>query len=279
MIGVDSRGRLIDLGMAGARDNLGDIRQSILTASRNIQRVLSLRPADLFISQGATGQFTSTRLHFNSRKVHELCDDLESLWFVLLFECLHFVKHNKPKNLDMPTIYTFDGSVWSRNDYPGLGKWDLYHRGPLMPRVLEFDSKPFTALIRRIYRLFESLGDYCSEQDGGETPSDSEMEDFRKLENCKEIERLFEEALSSKEWPTDCDKVEDQYPPVVEMTPRQMDIIAMSYVNRPVAHPGVLPAGKRKREEEDDAPVSGEVAKRPKISPPWWKRVWTMFMG
>ena len=269
MISVDGRGRLIDLGMAGARDNLGGIRRSIRMASHNVQWVLSFRSADLFISQGTTGQFASTQLFFNSRKVHELCDDLESLWFVLLFECLHFVKHNKPEDMDMPTIYTFDGSERSRNDYPGLGKWDLYRSGLLMPRVLKFDSKPFTTLIRQIYRLFRSFHRYCEAQDMKEASEVSVGEDAGKLKSCAEIERLLGEALNSKGWPTDCDKVEDQYPPVVEMTVEQMDIIAMSYVNRPIARPGVLPAGKRKREEEGDPPVSSEVTKRPKISPPW----------
>ena len=218
----------------------------------------------------------STRLLSTPGKVHELCDDLESLWFVLLFEGLHFVKHNNPSGIKMGTIFDHvDVSLTTGTHTGGLGKHHLYtSSGNLMTRILEFDSKPFTTLIRKIYRLFKSLDAYYMAQDDDETPSDPVKENVRKLESCAEIERLLEEALKSEEWPVSCDKVQDQYPPTRRLTPQQKETVALSYANRSLASSSAPSGGKRKREEEDDPPAFNET-KRPKISLPLWKRIWS----
>ena len=219
----------------------------------------------------------STRLLSAPGKVHELCDDLESLWFVLLFEGLHFVKHNNPRGIKMATIFDhFDVSLTTGTHTGGLGKRDLYsNNGVLMTKVLEFDSKPFTALVRQIYRLFKSLNAYYMAQDEEETPSDSVKENARKLESCAEIERLLEEALKSDEWPASCDKVQDQYPPTRRLTPQQKETVGLSYANRSLAHSTGAPSGgKRKRDEEDDPQIFDET-KRPKIGLPLWQRIWS----
>ena len=82
-------------------------------------------------------------------KAHELCDNLESLWFVLLFEGLHFVQHNSPSDIDM--AYIFDHvnvSPKTETHKGGMGKILLYsHQKILVNEGLEFDSKPFTTLI------------------------------------------------------------------------------------------------------------------------------------
>ena len=39
--------------------------------------------------------------------IHELCDGLESFWFVLLFEGLHFVKHHKLSGIWMAIVFDY----------------------------------------------------------------------------------------------------------------------------------------------------------------------------
>ena len=147
-----------------------------------------------------------------------------------------------------------------------------------MTEGLEFDSKPFTTLIRRLYLLFRSLRKHYKAQDRKKTPKNIVKEEVRKLENCAEIERLLKVALNTRGWPVVCDKVKDQYPSTTILTDRQKDALSTSYVNRSVGPSGMSSGVKRKREEEDAPPVFTEV-KRPKISPPLWKRIWTMFTG
>lgn len=153
---------------------------------------------------------TQLQLLSSPGKVHELCDDLESLWFVLLFESLHFLKHNKPIEIDLDTIFDYVSIMTGLHS--GLGKRDMYScSGPLMTKQLQFDSKPFTALVRQIYQLFESLCEHYRAQAHKETPRKPVKQDVKKLENCEAIKRLLEEALDSDEWQVSCDKAEDQY--------------------------------------------------------------------
>ena len=218
----------------------------------------------------------STRLLSTPGKVHELRDDLESLWFVLLFEGLHFVKHNKPSGIKMASIFDHvDVSLTTGTHTGGLGKHHLYtSSGNLMTKVLEFESKPFTTLTRQIYRLFKSLNAYYMAQDDEAMPSDPVKGNVRKLESCAEIQRLLKVALDSEEWPASCDKVQDQYPPSRRLTSHQKETVALSYANCSLASFGAPSIGKRKREEEDDPQVFNDI-KRPKISPPLWKRIWS----
>ena len=204
--------------------------------------------------------------------MHELCDDLESFWFVLLFEGLHFVKHNEA-SIDMATIFDQASvSPITGNHTGGLGKHTLYTSDvDLMTNTLEFGSKPFTTLARNMYLRFRSLDAYYMAQDDRETPSDFLQENFRRLGSCADITKLFEEALSSEGWPESCDKVQDQYPPIRHLTPKQKDTIALSYVNCSLP-PSSEPL-KRKREEEDGLQVPD--TKRAKTGPPLWKRIWS----
>ena len=195
----------------------------------------------------------STRLLSKPGKVHELWDDLESLWFVLLFEGLHFAKHNKPSGINMAGIFDqADVSLTTRTHTGGLWKRHLYFgMYCIMNEDLEFESKPFTTLIRRIYRMFESLEDYYRAKDREIMPNDFDQKNFKKLQNCVEMERLLTEALDSEDWPEVCDKVKDQYPPTRNLTFEQKDTVAAGYVN--ILSPDVNEPSKRKREEEDDA--------------------------
>ena len=192
----------------------------------------------------------STRLLGVQGKVHELSDDLESHFFVLLFEGLHFVAHNKPYGIFMQELFdqaTVDPETG--NHCGGQGKVYLYSSMfDLMNRRLEFTSKPFTTLIRGLYLLFASLHRYHGAKDFKIAPYEFDVENVEKLKGFVGVAALFDVALKSKEWPTECDKALDQYSPSNRLKQEQRGTVALSYVNR-----SLMPApssGKRKREPE-----------------------------
>ena len=186
----------------------------------------------------------STQLLSTPGKIHDLSDDLESHFFVILYNALHFVKHNKPSGLDMKHI--FDQSTISLKTGAhrgGAGKVFMYAKG----FHVEFTSKPFTVLILALFRLFMTLQDYHNAKARGYDPPPALIEDVKKLDDCAEIKRLFAEALKSKEWREECDKVEDQYPPIGNLTSEQKGAIALSFYN---SDPRTgSSTGKRKRGE------------------------------
>jgi hypothetical protein len=176
----------------------------------------------------------STQLLTTQEKNHELCDYLESLWFVILYQGLHFVKHNAPLCIDMELIFD-QIHVCNRTGAltGGVGKRHLYSSDEVpITKRLKFESKPFTTLIGRIYWLFYALEDYYRPKDRRRESEGFITEDIGKLENCAELKRLLEEALGSEEWPESCDKVEDQYPHS-GYTTEDSDTIALSRVNPP----------------------------------------------
>lgn len=206
----------------------------------------------------------STRLLSVQGMVHELSDDLESHFFVLLFEGLHFVKHNKPCGIFVQEIFDHiyvDSNTG--NCSGGQGKAALYSGGfGLINRRLEFTSKPFTTLIRGLYRLFMSLFQYHIAEDLEEAPSELYAGNVEKMRSFVGLVALFDAELESGEWPTECDKVLDQYPPTKLSESEQKDTVALSHFNKTlVLEP---PNGKRKREPEMGRSRRG---KRTKVDP------------
>jgi hypothetical protein len=242
----------------------------------------------------------STRLLTTPGKIHELCDDLESVWFVLLYLDLHFVKHNMPSGINMASIFDHvDVSLTSGTHRGGLGKRDLYASGAaLMTRRLRFSSKPMTSLVRHMYRLFRSLHAHYVKEDDEAHPSkddseedasneDNSDEDFEehnpkesvnrnveKLRSCEEMKKLLRRALGSERWPKSCDKVEDQYPPNIRPTSKQKETIAFSYVNCSL-EPGEPSGTKRKREVLEEENLPAPETKRPKL----WERIRAFIWG
>lgn len=207
----------------------------------------------------------STQLLSAPGKVHELCDDLESLWFVLLYEGLHFVKHNKPHRISLAEIFDHE-MITGEIHYGGLGKSNMYaNRVALMTKWLEFDSKPFTALVRQFYLLFKSLHGSYQTLELGEPLTEPVKQDLEKLKSCTEIKGLLKKSLESGEWPPTCDKVEDQYPRTERLTHQQKEAVALSYANHSLVPSGTHSGEKRKRFGEDDRLALNE-AKRSKTS-------------
>ena len=224
----------------------------------------------------------STRLLTTPGKAHELRDDLESLWFVLLYEALHFVKHNKPFGIHRDTLFDQVRVCPTTGVHTGgLGKRVLYSEKILMTKELNFGNDPFNTLVKQVYGLFQALNTYYRERGNvkhQERNDNTFVVDFvRKLDDCAEIERLLREALNAEGWPESCDKVEDQYPSMKHLTPEQKDAIALGFVNRPFREPGEPSGMKRKREEEEENSPTFE-SKRVKADP-LWKRIWSKCAG
>jgi hypothetical protein len=272
MIAINGRGRLIDLDMAQGRDDSGTwLAMKIVSLHPRSCFVSCFRQTESFALQG-TWPFMSTRLLTTYEfKIHELRDDLESLWFVLLYEALHFVRHNSPFGIHMGDIFN-QVSVCGKNGMltGGIGKRDLYfERGALMSRILAFESKPFTALVRQVYQLFQSLIAHYQELDNKKDPEEEDPNTpiVRKLNSCAEMERLFREALDTEGWPESCDKVEDQY------STSKQETVALSNVNNPVRQLG-KPSGMKRKREEENPPVFEFENKRIKVNP-LWKWIWS----
>jgi len=183
-------------------------------------------------------------------KAHELSDDLESHFFVLLFEALHFVEHSKPYGIYMENIFDqFCVDPETGKHGGGEGKMALYTgKVAIINNQLNFTSKPFTTLIRGLYRLFASLHNYHTAKDWNKPPVKSDAEDVEQLNGGVGVAALFDVALKSVEWPTECDKVLDQYPPTKRLNQEQKDTVALSYANQSLRQEPS--SGKRKREPE-----------------------------
>ena len=270
MIAVNGCGHLIDLNLA--RDvNDRHARLSVRTVSSpQPQFILGFKPADLPALQG-TWQFMSTRLLTVPANVHELCDDLESLWFVLLYEALHFVKHNDPPGIDMHS--TFDQFVICPKTGAhtgGMGKRDLYasSSGQRVVMTIAFESQPFTTLIKDMYLLFKTLVKHYAEQDDAiMLQGGTVMEPVpKKLRNCEAIKTLFATALKSKGW-KEGDKAEDQYPTKKNTTPGEKDVHARSYLPHlnsafgQSLDSGEISGMKRKRGGDEDEGKGGSESK------------------
>jgi len=201
----------------------------------------------------------STKLLSTPGKIHELCDDLESHFFVILYNALHFVEHNKPSGLDMKLIFDQSTiSLGAGTHRGGAGKRNMYDEGF---RVV-FTSKSLTVLIRALFRLFGSLKDYHAAGARGYDPVPAAVEDVKRLKDCAEIKKLFAEALQSKEWRTGCDKVEDQYPPICNLTSQQKETVALSSFDCDLT--AESSTGKRKRME--DVPTRPQRRRKNKCS-------------
>ena len=201
MITTGGGGYLIDLDTARDKDYVGAMQvvRTVRLYSRNSFWVPDqLTYVRMFHS---TWQYMSTRLLTEPGKAHELCDDIQSLWFVLLYEALHFVKHNEPPEINMDILFNY---VWlspgTGIHTGGLGKRDFYGFGrAMMTQTLSFNTVPFTGLIRQVYALFRNLYEYHGRLANGEKDRTGPIfESAGKLDSCLEIQRLFREALTRK---------------------------------------------------------------------------------
>ena len=176
-------------------------------------------------------QFISTQLLSTPRKIYKLCNDLESHFFVMLYNTLHFMKHNKPSSIDMRLI--FDQSSISRHWYPPWWHQEeeyVQQRLPCNIHQLAIHT-PHSGALQTFWvsQGLSCCNDYNAAMARGYNPIPLVIEDIEKLKDCAAIKKLFGEALESNRWLMDCDKIEDQYPPIGCLTSQQKETIALSY--------------------------------------------------
>ena len=148
-----------------------------------------------------TWQFCSIRLLQRPEKKHELTDDLESLYWVLIYGALHFCAHEKPNFLTGNDIFSEAREIIDEGRARRWGGWSK--RDVLFDFALvrfPFACKPLRDLIsvlsadwRRYYATPEKKPGY-----GVEDPS--------------WWTKVLDAALTQEGWP-EGDFVEDQFPP------------------------------------------------------------------
>ena len=208
MIDPRGNGRLIDFDLAretGAQRSLRTVNLPLLPL---MDKLLTM------IFQG-TWQFLSTRQLIHPGATYGVSDELESFFFIILYEGLHRVTHNKPQRLDMPYIFDHVHTMPDGSQIGGVGKVNMYQaRSDMILEELNFtNSPPFTNLIRELFRLFRSLGFV----NAGCTSAE-DNQNVSKLKDCKGIVRLMKNAVERTGWPEESDKAtSDNYPRKEEM--------------------------------------------------------------
>ena len=205
----------------------------------------------------------STEQLANPGKAYEVSDELESFFFVIFYEGLHWVTHNKPMDLDVKDIFDQAGRIFKGLRTGGTGKQGLYQCcEALICQELEFTkSKPFTDLIRQLYRLFRSLRIFNMITEVGLSPPQEHSPNVEKLKDCKEVVRLMKEAVLRKDWSEGSDKVtEDNYPR--KETTDEKDQIGLTYLNEATGTIGV----KRGAEEVEGEDGHKTPTKRSRVN-------------
>ena len=260
MIDVNGNGRLIDFDLARLRDETG-ARQTMRTVSFRLP--LPLNQLLTMTLQG-TWQFISTAQLRDPGKTYEVSDELESFFFVILYEGVHWVIHNKPTRLKVKHIFDDVQVEADGRQTGGVGKHNMYTMEDLVIlRDLEFDkSPPFTDLIRELFLLFQSLAfvNQAKSARREKLISTEDRKNVNKLKNVKAIVRLMKNAVEREDWPEVYDKAANDIYPRKEEIDKEDRVglanlkVTTATVNAPIPLPASAStsrASKRGREEDD----------------------------
>lgn len=150
------------------------------------------------------------------KTTHDISDDLESVFHVLLYYALHYVQHNIKPSPDYKLEELFEQSDLLNDDagklktFGGSGKHLMFTVRKWV-KGLNFDSRALQDLFWKLHRLFAgNIFYHLFEEDEQRAIF---LDQHQKLQNAAEVIRLFEEALNrpDSEWSED-DKVADQFP-------------------------------------------------------------------
>ena len=130
--------------------------------------------------------------------------------------------------MDVGRIFD-DAELLSNGEHiGGDGKLSMYmYKDDAVLKRLEFTMSPLlTVLVRRLFRLFQSLA-YKNHSNRGTTPRDEENID--KLKNWTATVKLMKEAATNTKWTEMEDKTEiDNYPRKKEIDP--LDRVGLAHV-------------------------------------------------
>ena len=224
------------------------------------------------IVQG-TWQFTSTAQLLDPGKAYEVSDELESFFFVILYEGVHWIIHNKPGTLNVKHIFDDVQVGADGSQTGGVGKQHMYIKGGVILQHLEFTkSPPFTDLIRGLFRLFQSLAIVNCDKDVGRDPRPLDIANVDELKNCNAVIRLMKNAMNRKDWPEEHDKAaNDNYPRKEEIDKEDRVGLANLKVTTAAADasiPGAavpLPASKASKRGREGDDGHATPAKRSRV--------------
>lgn len=169
------------------------------------------------------------------KQTHDIADDLESVFHVLLYYALHYVKHNIQSDSDVDLEDLFEQETVRRDTdgklktYGGRGKHSMFTSKEWV-KGLEFKSPAFTKLFWNLHRLF--AGNVFYHHMPAEVRSPPIIEFHEKLRTPSEVIRLFEEALAlpDSEWVDD--RVQDQFPSPTNGRKMDTTAVTISAVDR-----------------------------------------------
>ncbi|KAI0069477.1 hypothetical protein K474DRAFT_1777241 [Panus rudis PR-1116 ss-1] len=155
-----------------------------------------------------TWQFVSVDFLQEPRKPHNIQDDVESSFWVLLYACLHFIRHNCP---------TFDLTFFDEQHLRMQDNTDEVHFGGALKvdlllrctiKQVDWDCVPLKNLLIKFSDL---LGDYHGLK-GRPAFQEMAQASYAKIGNSQEMLGLFKLAMEQEGWLSD-DRVDDQIKP------------------------------------------------------------------
>ena len=163
----------------------------------------------------ATWQFVSTERLLTRGKAYETSDELESFFFIILYEGIHWVIHDKVPGLD--PVFIFDTLVVCTDGRQtgGTGKQNMYtQKYDMILKKLSFkETPPFTRLVRKLFRLFRSLAIVNRDKRLYRKLQGRDVANVKRLESWKAVLKLMKDAVESVDWPAENDKAaNNNYP-------------------------------------------------------------------
>lgn len=151
---------------------------------------------------------------------HTVLDDIESVYWLLLYCALHWLPHDDP-NFDMQL---FDEQIKQhRPNLPPLivggdkkGNFLIKSRY----RRLQFESRPLQELLQELGHAFRAI--YWSETAEEDDIRSAAQAASAKLQDVTVVLEMFNRALARKDWP-EHDRVDDQFRPRTENEEARME--------------------------------------------------------
>lgn len=184
-------------------------------------------------------------------KKHEIQDDLESCYWVLLYISFHYFKHSHPK-FDIGFFDEYEPPQEGKPASGGNKKQIFLMRNDIVKRNVTWDCKPLNLLIRELSVLFQMYHMHASMPPLGK--SAAFLEHHALIGRVDVILESFDNALESNEWPELNDALEDQMPtkPKKELDKDRRNTIATTFATGNVGDASPLDA-------EDELGRVGEV--------------------
>ncbi|CAL1708974.1 unnamed protein product [Somion occarium] len=167
--------------------------------------------------QTGVWQFRSILLLRHPKKAHDIHDDLESSFWVLLYISLHYFKHNQSMIFDFSLFDEYKHVGDNCHSLGGLSKRGFLSEGL---KEVQWKCAPLNKLIHGLGDFFQKYLYHHSRQDDDE--GIASFKDIQeKMVQVDAILAFFDSALKSNGWP-EKDALPDQYPPMTDKENAQL---------------------------------------------------------